>query len=198
MCSIDGCERVHYGLGYCRLHYRRVKATGDPGPVGVMRTYATVCSVDGCDRPHNTHGYCVMHYFRWRTWGDPLKRSNGGRRNDPSWVCTVDGCERAVDRRMLCLNHYMIRASSIRRARKETNGVYSVTSRDMRALMSKPCQACGAANVELDHLVPISRGGAHSIGNLIPLCRACNSSKNNLTWAEWRHSNRPRAIALFQ
>jgi len=27
-CSEKGCDRQHYGLGYCRLHYRRFKANG--------------------------------------------------------------------------------------------------------------------------------------------------------------------------
>lgn len=29
-CSIEHCDRVHYGLGYCRLHWERFKQNGDP------------------------------------------------------------------------------------------------------------------------------------------------------------------------
>jgi hypothetical protein len=29
ICDIDGCERKHYGKGYCRLHYKRFKRHGD-------------------------------------------------------------------------------------------------------------------------------------------------------------------------
>jgi len=27
-CAVDGCEKRHYGNGYCQMHYRRVKKTG--------------------------------------------------------------------------------------------------------------------------------------------------------------------------
>lgn len=33
----DGCEQPHYSKGWCRLHYARVRANGDPGPVGRVR-----------------------------------------------------------------------------------------------------------------------------------------------------------------
>ncbi len=33
-CSVDGCESQNYSLGWCRLHYGRVKRTGYPGPLG--------------------------------------------------------------------------------------------------------------------------------------------------------------------
>lgn len=35
-CSVDGCESQNYSLGWCRLHYGRVKRTGHPGPTGPL------------------------------------------------------------------------------------------------------------------------------------------------------------------
>lgn len=32
ICSHENCERRHYALGWCRLHYRRVKEHGVPDP----------------------------------------------------------------------------------------------------------------------------------------------------------------------
>ena len=37
----------------------------------------------------------------------------------------------------------------------------------------------------LDHIVPLSKGGAHSIYNSIIICRSCNSSKNAKDLEDW-------------
>jgi 5-methylcytosine-specific restriction endonuclease McrA len=41
------------------------------------------------------------------------------------------------------------------------------------------CLACGRSDVKLtvDHVLPISRGGADAPDNVQPLCQSCNSSK---------------------
>lgn len=74
-----------------------------------------------------------------------------------------------------------------RRALLRTNGNFSVTCRDLERLCSKNCFYCGAlGTIEIDHVIPISRGGANSIGNLVPACPSCNRSKSNRTIMEWR------------
>jgi 5-methylcytosine-specific restriction endonuclease McrA len=76
--------------------------------------------------------------------------------------------------------------NSRRRARLAGNGVYEVTARDMRRLLQQPCASCGAAGEHLDHIVPVSRGGHHAIGNLQMMCGKCNLSKHNKLSIEWR------------
>lgn len=58
--------------------------------------------------------------------------------------------------------------------------------RDAARLLRAPCARCGGKADSLDHLIPTSRGGRHSIGNLVALCVPCNASKGNKTWIEWR------------
>lgn len=49
------------------------------------------------------------------------------------------------------------------------------------------CVYCGARDVELhcDHVMPASRGGEHSLDNLVTACAKCNRSKHDRTPEEW-------------
>jgi len=38
---------------------------------------------------------------------------------------------------------------------------------------------------ELDHVIPLSRGGAHALSNLVAACHRCNHQKRDRTLAEW-------------
>jgi len=76
--------------------------------------------------------------------------------------------------------------SSRRRAKKLSNGVFLIKQADAQKLLSSPCFYCGAKSEHLDHVIPIARGGRHSLGNLVQSCQACNLSKNAKTIMEWR------------
>jgi 5-methylcytosine-specific restriction endonuclease McrA len=43
------------------------------------------------------------------------------------------------------------------------------------------CQYCAAPAENLDHVVPRSRGGAHTWDNVVASCRRCNARKENRT-----------------
>ncbi len=50
------------------------------------------------------------------------------------------------------------------------------------------CHYCGQqvppAQLTMDHVVPVARGGRSTRGNVVPCCPACNKSKRALTPAE--------------
>ncbi|MFW7381647.1 MAG: HNH endonuclease [Oligoflexus sp.] len=52
------------------------------------------------------------------------------------------------------------------------------------------CYYCQIAldrhTVTMDHIVPISRGGRSTKGNLVPACHPCNEQKRSLTPIEWQ------------
>ena len=62
--------------------------------------------------------------------------------------------------------------------------------RDLFTMWEHSCGYCGAHADTLDHIRPLSRGGAHEIGNLVPACRPCNLSKHAKTPAEWLNNSK--------
>jgi len=80
--------------------------------------------------------------------------------------------------------------SEYERVTKGKGEICVITEREFRRLLVRhghACFYCGAReDLTVDHLVPSSRGGRHSIGNIVPACRKCNSSKWRRTVMEWK------------
>ena len=84
-------------------------------------------------------------------------------------------------------------STSRRRVRKIGNGVFKIIPKDLQRLQRTPCQECGTMKkLTIDHVVPISKGGRHSIGNLQSLCIHCNTSKKNKFIIERKLANANR------
>lgn len=51
------------------------------------------------------------------------------------------------------------------------------------------CVYCGDAesDLEIDHIIPVARGGSSDVGNLTLACRRCNGQKRARTAAEFGH-----------
>lgn len=81
------------------------------------------------------------------------------------------------------LNERRARYERERRARKVVaGGSYTLEEwSDLCATYGFMCLACERNDVQLtvDHVVPLSKGGANGVENLQPLCGSCNSSKRD-------------------
>lgn len=75
LCSLNGCERPHYGSGYCNPHWRRWRRSGDPGPAQISGPPLAACTFRGCDRVRSCKGLCASHYAQHRK-GKPLTPLN--------------------------------------------------------------------------------------------------------------------------
>lgn len=83
--------------------------------------------------------------------------------------------------------HYLAMQSAKYRATLKANGIYEITAFEIYKMYNKPCFYCNATfNIQLDHVIPVARTGHHSVGNLVPACKPCNTSKSDSTIMEWR------------
>ncbi len=83
---------------------------------------------------------------------------------------------------------YMRLGTARRRARQANLPTFTVTTEDLRRIAARPCAVDGCTNtdIQVDHVIPIARGGAHGIGNLQPLCASHNAAKCARLWIEFR------------
>jgi 5-methylcytosine-specific restriction endonuclease McrA len=47
------------------------------------------------------------------------------------------------------------------------------------------CCYCGTGWSEIDHVVPVARGGGLTADNVVPACKACNVAKNARAFEEF-------------
>lgn len=104
-CSVEGCNRSHYGRGWCQLHYNRVRNTGSTDPR--LATPVHMCEIPECKRqanvPGSARGWCGPHYQRWQRLGDPLRA-----RQPVVGVaqCSIPMCTSLVCARGWCTKHW--------------------------------------------------------------------------------------------
>jgi 5-methylcytosine-specific restriction protein A len=53
----------------------------------------------------------------------------------------------------------------------------------------------GRANLTLDHIVPMGRGGRSTRGNVVPACKDCNNRKQSLLPVEWQEYLRSLGVS---
>ena len=123
------------------------------------------CTIDDCERPLRARGMCSMH---WKRWG----RATGRIKAEP-WD----------DRRR---DNYHRRRARLNGA---TNGD-KVLRATLIARDNGQCQLCGHTidltltyphprSASIDHRIPISKGGEHSMANTQLSCLECNVRKSD-------------------
>lgn len=68
----------------------------------------------------------------------------------------------------------------------------TITKEALNNMYESQCHTCGYCNCDLDqfgkhldHILPLSRGGRHTLSNVHWICPRCNLSKNDKTEEEW-------------
>ncbi len=81
-----------------------------------------------------------------------------------------------------------------RRQRRMAQVAHDLTDAQWAALKAGwgGCAYCGATErpLQRDCVLPISRGGRYTLGNVVPACRSCNTSKCNDEVTAWLRRKR--------
>lgn len=118
-----------------------------------------------------------------------------------SVLCSIDGCCRPSHARGVCGSHYSAvwrsenpdkyTAKNLRyRAQKKHDGAEVFSRNDVMEASDWSCGICGGAIERdceypnplygtVDHIVPLSRGGTHTIDNVQAAHHVCNSTKRD-------------------
>ena len=90
------------------------------------------------------------------------------------------------------LRLYVRQKSKRRKALLRQQTAHQIKPRLIRARFAQfdnCCAYCGATgDMQIEHVVPISKGGTHAMGNIVPACRECNYSKREHEVERWYRS----------
>jgi hypothetical protein len=120
-------------------------------------------------------------------------RANADHRRITSKVWRQENAEKikAVKKAWLAANKLRTRVYvENRRVRKLANGG-SHTAEQIEALYIRQRERCAGCNksirkyYEIDHIIPITRGGSNNISNIQLLCLPCNRTKHNKPPEKW-------------
>jgi hypothetical protein len=107
--------------------------------------------------------------------------------NDAGWIAAKIGADKPVGLDELVRLEFLVpwRKSAGGRAKWPSRYVSAALREQIMARDLRSCRHCtSSANLEIDHVVPVSRGGTSSADNLQVLCRSCNRAKRAKDSAE--------------
>lgn len=151
-CKLEHCTQPAKAKGYCNHHYAKLALPAR-------------CKLDDCDNPRHARGMCRTHYRRWA-------RANGlAKSPSDAW---------SDSRRNV---YHSRRASHAGATRSDKVMLADLLERDAAS-----CSECDQhidvdlaypepMSPSIDHTIPLSRGGEHSMDNTTAMHLRCNLSK---------------------
>ncbi len=184
VCSIEVCYNKHYSRGWCHHHYQNWRLCGNPTPPKKQRKWlGGVCDVDDCEREHSCGGYCQMHWERIKKNGEPGQAAPLTT-NEHYDGCSVEGCKQPHCAKELCKSHYSTLITSPQRRALKRGSKSRLKPKQWLAKLKEydnRCAYCGVQDedIQQDHIKPLSKGGHHTLANVVPACGFCNRRKHD-------------------
>lgn len=159
------------------------------------------CQTEGCDGADDRAGLCLRCYTKAFNAKDPQRRV----RVKKEWLARNPGIEARYMRDFRARNPELLRerdrawgkanrakavAKAQRRRALKAGAPGNFTAEEWTEVLeehSRTCAYCGCWWLPLaqEHVIPLSKGGAHSRSNIVPACRSCNSKKGHASLLEF-------------
>lgn len=112
-------------------------------------------------------------------------------RSEYEFLLDYEGTDARIDAALARYDEWLTYQRAHPKALRAMRGRIAMRYEEIHSILSKrdgeECQACGAKDhLEIDHDVPVSRGGTNDLRNLQLLCAPCNRSKGAKTMDEWQ------------
>jgi len=199
ICKIEGCEKNHFGLGLCIMHYGRVRRCEsdmrpEPLPHGGWRLKGKIrkgtCSLSSCNNAHYAKGFCRSHYLYNKKYGTPYKPVRIITEKGP---CSVVGCKKISITKGFCNFHYGRHRNGTPTDRpygiggklnpRWNNGASQYKNHHKMKQVRKfilemadwKCHYCNSIANEIHHR-DLSKDN-HSVNNLVATCHKCNRQR---------------------
>ena len=140
----------------------------------------------------NRNGKCVECERVKRAMPQTRERLAQWRLNNKARLNEASRKRHAKLRDDLAYRLYHRQKSKRRKALMRNSVAIQVTGRVIKARFAEfgyRCAYCGdGGDLHIEHVVPISKGGGHAIGNMVPACKECNYSKATNEVEAWYRS----------
>lgn len=172
ICSVSECSRPVQSKNLCSMHYARYWFHGTTELV--RKSAKTNCSIENCKYSGKiVRGWCPHHYEIWRRTGNPLTVTNY---KSTLGDCEVPTCSLPIHCHGLCSQHYHLYTK------------YNIDPIHIKTMICYICEkewsTWNPREMQIDHIIPITKGGTTTRSNLSVTCRKCNHSKSNMTYDE--------------
>lgn len=167
-CSTIGCGAEHFGKGLCKTCYNRAYYAANREKVLAKQRRTAV------KRAEEKRQYQRAYYRR---------NAEAERDRVRSWNAENKDKKRSSYRTWAKANPQIVQSVRHRHRARQLSAPGTYTPEEWLDRLSEyggVCPCCGrVAELTVDHIIPLAKGGTNWIWNLQPLCFSCNSAKSD-------------------
>lgn len=212
-CTRDGCVGKVRAKGLCATHYNQVQPARYKRVMIPCSCCGKLASKESRSKRY-ARSYCSALCRDYDQWGPRTSKLPAGHLvymvgKSSAWAppkqfnCSWCDSPNLVkgNRDTYCSDPCRLRSKRARRRAREhgAHGTYT-WGQVVRlwATFGKACAYCSQptplADIQPEHVTPLSRGGANNIGNLLPSCMPCNADKRDLLLHQWAADRQRRHL----